>query len=161
MKEIKKAPSEACVPDGAFPKAAKAEIAEHSTVPSAKAISNYSTKKERKPENFNLFEIIPYGEENAIPAKDLANVAGYRDTRSLRFGIEYLRKSGCVILSSDRGYFLPSEDKEQARCEIIAYIRRCDARAASNRKSVRSAKVILKEFDAAQSGQLDVWGDEY
>lgn len=84
------------------------------------------------------------GESNAIPARELAKLMGFSDTRPLRLAIERERREGVLILSSDRGYFLPSLDDEQAEREVAVFVRRTDARLRSNRQSVRACKRWLR-----------------
>lgn len=52
----------------------------------------------RQPSDFLL-----RGEANAIPARDLAKLMGYRDTRPLREAVERARRAGELILISSRG----------------------------------------------------------
>lgn len=59
-----------------------------------------------------ILHILPKGEENAIPAGELARTIG-ADTRTLRYYIEKMRNEKVCILSGDRGYYLP-KDKEEA-----------------------------------------------
>lgn len=84
------------------------------------------------------------GVDNALPARELAKLMGFSDTRPLRLAIERERREGVLILSSDRGYFLPSLDDEQAEREVAVFVRRTDARLRSNRQSVRACKRWLR-----------------
>lgn len=61
---------------------------------------------------FEIMSLIPKGEENAIPAGELARSIG-TDTRTLRYYIEKMRNEKVCILSGDKGYYLP-KDKEEA-----------------------------------------------
>ena len=59
------------------------------------------------------------GQSNAIPARQLADMLGIRDTRYLRALIEIERRNGAVILSSTdalhNGYYLPASQEEVDR----------------------------------------------
>lgn len=96
------------------------------------------------------------GEELAIPARDLCRLAELENTRSLRAAIDRERLSGALILASDRGYYLPATDPLQARSELRAFLRRQDARLASNRRSVKAVRRALREMDKAAAGQLEL-----
>lgn len=96
------------------------------------------------------------GEALAIPARELCRVAGYENTRSLRAEIDRERMAGALILASERGYYLPAADPLQARSELRAFIRRQDARLASNRRAVKAVRRALRELDKAAAGQLEM-----
>ena len=98
------------------------------------------------------------GEEMAIPARELCRVAGLENTRSLRAAIDRERLEGALILASDRGYFLPAADPVIARSELRAFLRRQNARLASNRRSVKAVRRALREMDRAAGGQLNLEG---
>ncbi len=87
------------------------------------------------------------GERNAISAAQLCEYIGYPNTRLLRLAVERERAAGELILSSEKGYFLPSEDVAAARRELRDFVRRTDARAKSNRLSVRAAKKALLSYE--------------
>lgn len=98
------------------------------------------------------------GEAMAIPARELCRVAGLENTRSLRAAIDRERLEGSLILASDRGYFLPASDPAQAYNELRAFLRRMDARLASNRRAVKAVRRALHELDRAAGGQLGLEG---
>lgn len=90
------------------------------------------------------------GEANALPMRELARLVGVSE-RQARKIIERERRNGAMILSSDKGYFLPSPDCE--RYEIRRYIHRADARMVTNRNTIRAMKDRLKELEAQDNGQ--------
>ena len=98
------------------------------------------------------------GEAMAISARELCRVAGLENTRSLRAAIDRERLGGALILASDRGYYLPSTDPALARSELRAFLRRQDARLASNRRSVKAVRRALRELDRAAGGQIGLEG---
>ena len=53
-----------------------------------------------------LTETIPIGEQDAVPMNYLAALHHLSD-RKMRQQVEQARKSGILICSSDRGYFMP------------------------------------------------------
>lgn len=101
-------------------------------------------------------DYLLHGEELAIPARDLCRVAGFENSRSLRAEIDRERMGGALILASERGYYLPDGDPEQARSELRAFLRRQDARLASNRRSVKAVRRALREMDRAAGGQMNL-----
>lgn len=101
-------------------------------------------------------EYLLPGEELAIPARDLSRLAGFENARSLRAAIDRERLDGALILNSDWGYFLPAADPVIARSELQAFLRRQDARLASNRRSVKAVRRALHELDMAAGGQLEI-----
>ena len=102
----------------------------------------------------NVSEFLLPGEELAIPARDLCRLAGLENTRSLRAAIDRERLDGALILASDRGYYLPASDPLQASSEMLAFLRRQDARLVSNRRSVKAVRRALRELDRAAGGQV-------
>ena len=98
------------------------------------------------------------GEALAISARELCRVAGFEGTRSLRAAIDRERIDGALILASDRGYYLPSTEPALARSEMLAFLRRQNARLVSNRRSVKAVRRALREMDMAASGQMNLEG---
>lgn len=100
-----------------------------------------------------IFDLLPDGREAAIPARDLARMAGLSSTRLLQRQIEQERAGGAVILSrSDGGYYRSSDPEELRR-----FIRTLDARAKNTARAAASARQAL---DAA-TGQtrMEGWFD--
>lgn len=92
-------------------------------------------------------DFLMHGEENAIPAPVLALLYGYdRDTRKLRKEIDHEREQGELILASEHGYYLPSDNPTVAIQEIERFVQRQDARLRSNRRALKSCKDILREY---------------
>lgn len=109
-----------------------------------------------------IFSLLLEGEENAIPAPDLARLAGYRSTRSLRLAVDREREldGGSFILASEHGYFMPSAGS-RGIAEMRKFIRRQDARAASNRRTTRRIREYLRAAEKAPlDGQETIWGGD-
>lgn len=99
------------------------------------------------------------GEENAIPAPDLTRLTGYSNTRSLRVAIdrERERNGDFSILASEKGYFLPASG-ERRIAEMRQFVRRTDARAASNWRTIRLIRARLRELEKRPlEGQETLW----
>lgn len=91
------------------------------------------------------------GESRAISTAALVSLCGFRNARELRAEIERERANGALILSTVRGhggYFLPSDDAGQAREEIASFVRTVNARAVNSLRTLKSARLALKECEA-------------
>lgn len=107
-----------------------------------------------------LWDILPLGEPSAVPASDLATLAGYSNTRSLRLAVDRLRAQGVPVLASDAGYFRPDAGPAGI-AEMKRFLRRQDARMASNRRTTRLIRARLKSLEkAALDGQESIWGGD-
>ena len=85
-------------------------------------------------------DALPFGRENAIPAKVLADALGIPTTRVLRKQIERERAAGAVILSDcHRGGYYLSDDPEELR----RFTRTLMARAKNTAKAAQSAQIAL------------------
>lgn len=89
------------------------------------------------------------GQANAIPARQLADMMGIKDTRYLRLLVEHERKNGAVILSSSdalhNGYYLPAN-----QCEVDRYIEQQVKRVKTTCAVLRSAKRFRKLHQPGQ-----------
>lgn len=109
-----------------------------------------------------IAKLLLPGEENAIPASDLARMAGYSNTRSLRAAVdrERERNGDFSILSSKKGYFLPAAG-DCGIAEMRQFVRRTDARAASNRRTIRLIRARLRELEREPlEGQERLWNED-
>lgn len=88
---------------------------------------------------FDFEMILPKGEENAIKAVDLAARLGFNSTRQLQESVAKARAEGQLILSSGRGYYLPSNDKEVQR-----FIKTMENRAINTLAAIKNARRYLK-----------------
>lgn len=134
MKKNKKARSDA----------ATSEQAKESSFAGSLQHNKDNTKSNR------IQDFLLEGEINALPMRELARLAGVSE-RYLRKIIERERGAGAFILSSEKGYYLPSRDNPYF--ELRRYIHRVDARMVTNRKTLRAMKDRLKELEALDNGQ--------
>lgn len=88
---------------------------------------------------FDYEMILPKGEENAIKAVDLAARLGFNSTRQLQESVARARAEGQMILSSGKGYYLPSNDKEVQR-----FIKTMESRALNTLVAIKNARQYLK-----------------
>jgi len=94
---------------------------------------------------------LPFGRENAIHSRVLAEALGFQSDRELRKQIERERSAGAIILSDcHRGGYYLSDDPEELR----RFTRTLTARAKNTIKAAQSAQMAL---DAA-TGQESIEG---
>lgn len=83
---------------------------------------------------------LPFGRENAIPSKVLAEALGFSSDRDLQKQIERERAAGAVILSDcHRGGYYLSNDPEELR----RFTRTLNARARNTLRAAKSAQDAL------------------
>jgi len=90
-----------------------------------------------------LLLYIPFGRDNAIQAKELVQMTGYKDIRTLAQEIHRLRESGKLIISATdypQGYFQPEN-----RQEVIMFCRSMQSRINEIQKALRPAMEHLNE----------------
>ncbi len=97
-------------------------------------------------------QFLKRGEENAIHASDLALLCGYEDTRQPRNEVEQERISGRVMLSGNKGYFLPEigEDgllNEKGYMETKAHYSRRRSYGIAVLRSAKYARLALLEYE--------------
>lgn len=106
-----------------------------------------------------IFPMLLEGEENALPAEDLARLAGYKNQRSMRVAVDREREQGLLVLASEAGYFRPAAG-DRGIAEVRRFIRRQDARATSNRKTTRKIREYLRSAEKAPlEGQENFWNE--
>lgn len=86
-----------------------------------------------------IYDALKEGEENAVASKKLCAVF-HLSERELRQNIEALRRSGLVILSSTKGYYLAGTIDELRR-----FVKRERSRALSVLRNLKPAVDKLKE----------------
>ena len=69
---------------------------------------------DKRQEHDFLLSAIPRGEQNARSMRDLARYLGV-DRRAVRRVVNEARIAGCIICSSDNGYFLPEDAEDVLR----------------------------------------------
>ena len=110
--------------------------------------------KRNAAENLYVVSLLLAGEKNAIKSEQLRDRAGYETVRELRKEIERERNSGAIILSSNRGYFLPERD-ETGQLSLQGYMdakrwwRQQTAKGNGTLRSARSAGAAVANYAAA------------
>lgn len=147
------AKEKACPADGA------AEQATETAALAGTAISDSDfTSGDAGRQGGKIFSLLLEGERNAIPATHLAELAGYKNQRSMRLAIDRERESGLPVLASGRGHFKP-DSGPAGTAEIRRFLRRQDARAASNRRTTNLIRARLRAIERAPlPGQENLFG---
>ena len=68
--------------------------------------------------------------------------------REIRQRVHAERMAGAVILAGKSGFYLPSEDPEQALAEIRAFERQMTAKAIGTREAIKSATAARHVLEA-------------
>ncbi len=84
--------------------------------------------------------ILQHGEQNAIKSADLAARLGFENTRQLQVDIAKARGNGVMILSSGRGYYLPS-----SKAEVERFVETMRSRALNTLKAIKTANRYLRQ----------------
>ena len=92
-----------------------------------------------------LMEYIPAGRENAIQAKELANLLGI-NYRAVTMLIHSLRAGGEVICSDNsndcNGFYKPT-----CKAEIEKFVRQMNSRTIKIKRAVKPAEKALREME--------------
>lgn len=97
-----------------------------------------------------IYNALRRGESNAVSLADMCIISGL-DNRSTRLCIEHIRRSGRVICSSEKGYFLPANTAELSR-----YIHKERCRANSISLTLGSAEKLLSRWGVVGDDNNDV-----
>lgn len=104
--------------------------------------------------------ILDEGQENAITARELQEVLGFADIRSLRADISKARCQGQLVLSTPKGeggYYLP-----KSREEVEEFVYTYSRQAISLLRALRSARQYLNRDEQQLSFKdiVDEWDSE-
>lgn len=127
---------------------------------SGETISNVHSTSGGAGSQGRIFSLLLEGETMAIPASDLMKLAGYKNQRSMRVAVDREREQGLLVLASEAGYYRPAAG-DRGIAEIRRFLRRQDARAASNRRTTRRIREYLRAAAKAPlDGQETIWGGD-
>ena len=88
---------------------------------------------------FEIYDLLPVGRENAISTPELVRLSGCHSVRELQHIIAEERAAGAVICSGGTpGYWRPG-----TRQEVEDFIRTMKSRAINTLAAIKSAKQIL------------------
>lgn len=104
--------------------------------------------------NMKIYDIVPQGEENAIPAAEVCRILGVTPRERRAIAARELNEGLLVLYTTERpgGYFRPSPG-EKGRQEISRFRARELSRLRSIGKKVKVASDALKECEGQT--QLD------
>ncbi len=97
----------------------------------------------------NICDLLAHGAERGIKADELCVLSNCQTRRELRRRIAEERQKGALILASVHGYFLPSEDAEQAQRELAAYVRQAERKARSIFAALQCSRRVLSQCPCA------------
>ena len=93
-------------------------------------------------------ELLQHGSNNGISMSQLAKKAGCSE-REVRQRVHDERVGGAIILSGNKGFYLPSEDPAEALEELRNYEKRMHSNAISTlaaAKEARAARIRLENM---------------
>ena len=93
----------------------------------------------------SISNYLRHGEQNAVSMDDLSRLLGL-SPRACRKAVEAERLTGTLILSSERGYFLPGTGSA-GRSEIVRFQRRTASRVRTGQAILRSSRRVLKKWE--------------
>lgn len=97
-----------------------------------------------------ISELLPTGKDNAVSTKHLCDQTGLNE-RTLRAVVAEERISGAVILSCNKGYFLP-----QSRAEVEECVRTLETKGKSILYALKSARRYLRNTANEAVGQISL-----
>lgn len=92
-----------------------------------------------KPFEKRLLDLIPFGEENAVKARELAKLMNCH-TRIITATIHFLRCKGEVICADTSGFYKPA-----SRAETEHFVRSMRSRCRHIKAASASAERLLKQ----------------
>ena len=92
-----------------------------------------------------ICEFLRHGESNAVSMAELSRLLNL-SPRACRKAVEAARLSGTLILSSEKGYYLPGCGAT-GRSEIVRFQRRTAARVRTGQAILRSSRRALAHWE--------------
>lgn len=99
------------------------------------------SKRKKKRDYSILFELVPYGKQNAISGQQLAKRL-HKNVRGMCSLIHEARMSGLLILSGDAGYWR-SENLD----ELKEFYKRMRSQGIGTLAAAKSARLKIKELE--------------
>ena len=93
----------------------------------------------------NLLSHIPVGRENAVHMAELADKMGL-DARTLRQRIYDARLEGAIIISCDKGYYLPDEESSTAASELRGFYKSRHKSGTGTLATLKGTREKLEEM---------------
>jgi biotin operon repressor len=93
-----------------------------------------------------IHELLKHGSRNAIPTTELCSMTGMGE-RQVRELIERERLDGYIILSGNRGYSLPSENRDIGQLEVGTW---CHMRMLTSTTIARAASLAMQLWESGE-----------
>lgn len=90
-----------------------------------------------------LMDALQIGGDNATSTAALLTLTGISSPRELRRIVANAREGGAVILSDQRGYWLPSDDR-QGQAEAAAFVELMTGKGIATLRAADSARQFLR-----------------
>ena len=97
-----------------------------------------------------IYEALRRGEDNALSNRELSERFGISE-RAIRKHVYNERRAGLPILSGIFGYYLPSEDPEEARREAKVFLRTQDKAGRSHRATAAAIGAIMTQIGGSEA----------
>ena len=104
--------------------------------------------------------VLLHGAENAIPAERLVQMLGLNNCRDLRHIVSKERENGSLILSGNKGYYLPA-DGVDGKAELQRFERAMCARAIHSFRVTKAVRTELQMIDGQLTIDNERKGDNY
>lgn len=99
-----------------------------------------------------IVELLLHGRENARSRREIMDALNISSDRKFYSILAAERRQGAVIMSG-YGYYLLSEDEEQAREDLERFTRQHRKMAISNFASIKSATQAKREMKGAEMSE--------
>lgn len=107
-------------------------------------------------QSWQIADFLGHGAENAVRCADLMQICSFPNKRALRRQVAKEREAGTLIIADNHGYYLPSNNPEQAQQELECYLRTGTQKAISLLRTLKHVRSTLKQC----AGQEDMWNEQ-
>lgn len=97
-----------------------------------------------------IYEALKAGEEHAVSNRELSERFGMSE-RVIRKHVHDERRAGLPILSGIHGYYLPSQDPEEARREATAFLKMQDKAGRTHRGTAAAIRQAMAQIGGAEA----------
>lgn len=97
-----------------------------------------------------IYEVLRAGEKHAVSNLELSERFGISE-RMIRKHVHDERRAGLPILSGIHGYYLPSQDPEEARREAAAFTRQQNKAGRTHRGTAAAIRQAMAQIGGAEA----------
>ena len=119
------------------------------------SIPNSNSEPPRR-QSWQIADFLGHGAENAVRCADLMEICSFSNKRALRRQVAKEREAGTLIIADSHGYYLPSNNPEQAQQELECYLRTGTQKAISLLRTLKHVRSTLKQC----AGQEVMWNEQ-